>query len=59
MYQPSNLMGYKTMYAPMSSESELEFLHGLVEKAVEQGATLEVGAKRIEGMESTWYKRLS
>ena len=56
MFVPGDPMEYKTMYAPMSSQGELEFLHGLVTKAIEQGATLEAGGKRIEGLEGAWYE---
>lgn len=55
MFVPGNPMEYKTMYAPMSSMDELEYLHGLVEKAIEQGATLEAGGKRIADLPGAWY----
>lgn len=56
VFKPGDPMNYKTMYAPMSSLSELEHLDNLVQKAIEQGATLEAGGKRIEGLEGAWYE---
>ncbi|OSY87402.1 succinate-semialdehyde dehydrogenase [Tenacibaculum holothuriorum] len=56
MYVPGDPMEYKTMYAPMSSMDELEYLDGLVQKAIEQGAVLEAGGKRIEGLPGAWYE---
>lgn len=41
-------MDMNTNFAPMSSQDEVEHLHGLVQKAVEQGATLECGGQKID-----------
>ncbi|WP_216359371.1 NAD-dependent succinate-semialdehyde dehydrogenase [Sediminicola luteus] len=54
-FQPGDPMEYKTMYAPMSSMAELDYLHQLVTKAQEQGATLEAGGNRMPDLEGAWY----
>lgn len=55
MFVPGNPMEYTTMYAPLSSEAELDNIHSMVTKAVAQGAKIEIGGHRIEGMEGAWY----